>query len=54
MDIKTVAKFSEASEAAAKKRNPAILRILDPMHRSLLNKNLQYEQGTLKNNQKWS
>lgn len=26
-------------------RNPAILHILDPMHRSLLNNNLQYEQG---------
>lgn len=28
-----------------KKRNPAILAILDPLHRSLLNSNLQYEQG---------
>lgn len=28
-----------------KKPNPAILEILDPLHRSLLNNNLQFEQG---------
>lgn len=28
-----------------KKRNPAILAILDPLHRSLLTNNLRYEQG---------
>lgn len=25
--------------------NPAILSILDPLHRSLLNNNLQFEEG---------
>lgn len=28
-----------------KRPNPAILAILDPLHRSLLNNNLQYDQG---------
>lgn len=32
-----------------KKRNPAILAILDPLHRSLLKNNLQYEQGKYNN-----
>lgn len=28
-----------------KRPNPAVLAILDPLHRSLLNNNLQYDQG---------
>lgn len=31
-----------------RKRNPAILEVLDPMHRSLLNNNFRYEQGEKK------
>lgn len=34
-----------ASDVQVKQRNPAILRILDPLHRSLLNSNLQYDEG---------
>lgn len=33
------------SDDQVKRPNPAILAILDPLHRSLLNNNLQYEQG---------
>lgn len=35
----------DLSDESVKKPNPAILAILDPLHRSLLNNNLQYEQG---------
>lgn len=33
------------SDNASRQRNPNILDALDPMHRSLLNSNLRYEQG---------
>lgn len=32
---------------SSRKRNPNILQALDPMHRSLLNSNLRYEQGII-------
>lgn len=35
----------DVSDELVKKPNPAVLAILDPLHRSLLNNNLQYELG---------
>lgn len=32
-------------DVQVKQRNPAILGILDPLHRSLLKSNQQYEEG---------
>lgn len=39
---------ARTSDDQVKIPNPAILAILDPLHRSLLNNNLQYEQGKYK------
>lgn len=38
-------RLNKKNQLTQKQRNPSILHILDPMHRSLLNNNIQYEKG---------